>query len=133
MALHVHAYNLTRVINIRGTGPLMAAMRAYARHGPERARGNRPSKPIFRPAFPLSIPGRPVLRVQRTYRRWRRIDAVDPQQPLERTVRIFLSPYSSFTEMASRKSPSNRTILKLLCRYVFDMVAPKPCRDGRFG
>nr|MBC8157999.1 transposase [Alphaproteobacteria bacterium] len=28
MALHVLAYNLTRVINILGTGPLMAAMRA---------------------------------------------------------------------------------------------------------
>jgi transposase len=28
MALHVFAYNLTRVINILGTGPLMAAMRA---------------------------------------------------------------------------------------------------------
>jgi transposase len=29
MALHVLAYNLTRVINILGTGPLMAAMRAW--------------------------------------------------------------------------------------------------------
>tara|TARA_Y100001934_G_scaffold255519_1_gene322542 strand:- start:5952 stop:6143 length:192 start_codon:yes stop_codon:yes gene_type:complete len=28
MALHVLAYNLTRLINIFGTGPLMAAMRA---------------------------------------------------------------------------------------------------------
>ena len=28
MALHVLAYNLTRVVNILGTGPLMAAMRA---------------------------------------------------------------------------------------------------------
>ena len=28
MALHVLAYNLTRVINILGTGPLIAAMRA---------------------------------------------------------------------------------------------------------
>jgi transposase len=28
MSLHVLAYNLTRVINILGTGPLMAAMRA---------------------------------------------------------------------------------------------------------
>lgn len=28
MALHVLAYDLTRVINILGTGPLMAAMRA---------------------------------------------------------------------------------------------------------
>ena len=28
MALHVLAYNLTRVINIMGIGPLMAAMRA---------------------------------------------------------------------------------------------------------
>ena len=28
MALSVLAYNLTRVINILGTGPLMAAMRA---------------------------------------------------------------------------------------------------------
>ena len=27
MALHVLAYNLTRVMNIMGTGPLMAAMR----------------------------------------------------------------------------------------------------------
>ncbi len=28
MALHVLAYNLTRVMNIMGTGPLVAAMRA---------------------------------------------------------------------------------------------------------
>jgi hypothetical protein len=28
MALHVLAYNLTRVMNILGTRPLMAAMRA---------------------------------------------------------------------------------------------------------
>ena len=28
MALHVLAYNLTRVMNIMGTKPLMAAMRA---------------------------------------------------------------------------------------------------------
>ena len=28
MALHVLAYNLTRVMNILGAGPLMAAMRA---------------------------------------------------------------------------------------------------------
>jgi transposase len=28
MALHVLAYNLTRVINIMGTAPLMAAIRA---------------------------------------------------------------------------------------------------------
>jgi transposase len=28
MALHVLAYNLTCVMNILGTGPLMAAMRA---------------------------------------------------------------------------------------------------------
>jgi len=28
MSLHVLAYNLTRVINILGAGPLMAAMRA---------------------------------------------------------------------------------------------------------
>jgi transposase len=28
MALHVLAYNLTRVINIRGVQPLLAAMRA---------------------------------------------------------------------------------------------------------
>ena len=28
MALHVLAYNLTRALNILGTGPLMAAMRA---------------------------------------------------------------------------------------------------------
>jgi transposase len=28
MALHVLAYNLTRVVNIRGVQPLMAAMRA---------------------------------------------------------------------------------------------------------
>jgi hypothetical protein len=30
MALHVPAYNLTRVINIKGIGPLMAAVRAQA-------------------------------------------------------------------------------------------------------
>ena len=29
MALHVLAYNLTRVMNIMGTGPLVAAMRAW--------------------------------------------------------------------------------------------------------
>ena len=28
MALHVLAYNLTRVMNIMGTGPLLTAMRA---------------------------------------------------------------------------------------------------------
>jgi transposase len=28
MALHVLSYNLTRVMNIMGTGPLLAAMRA---------------------------------------------------------------------------------------------------------
>jgi transposase len=28
VALHVLAYNLTRVMNIMGTGPLIAAMRA---------------------------------------------------------------------------------------------------------
>jgi hypothetical protein len=30
MALHVQAYNLTRVMNILGVKPLIAAMRAYS-------------------------------------------------------------------------------------------------------
>jgi hypothetical protein len=33
MALHVLAYNLTRVMNIMGIEPLMAAMRAYSNPG----------------------------------------------------------------------------------------------------
>jgi hypothetical protein len=31
MARHVLAYNLTRVMNIMGTGPLLAAIRAWRR------------------------------------------------------------------------------------------------------
>ena len=37
MALHVLAYNLTRVMNIMGIGPLMAAIRASANPSPASA------------------------------------------------------------------------------------------------
>ncbi len=36
MALHVLAYNLTRVMNIVGSKPLLAAIRALIRHSPTR-------------------------------------------------------------------------------------------------
>jgi hypothetical protein len=60
MALHVLAYNLTRVINIVGSRSLIAAIRTY-RRGP--ARILSPSRPRRRETAPGALPGRDAAKL----------------------------------------------------------------------